>query len=261
MSGSNRLQRRAAELVARHMYPGADAGDVAAVLERGQRARFQPGTRLCREGDPGDTMFVVLEGRVQVLLRDGEGRDRQLAVVEPPALLGHVTLVDRSPRSASCVALDAVDVVTLDGATYEAAIREPSRIGSALRRLLIASLVAQLSSGNARIRDVIEGRDRDVAPASSPERADPPASKAPSKPSARPKPRRKPAAARPPRPPRAAAPQPAARARAGGDVDDDELLKIAGILSGWQIDTRGLDRMKVVQDEDARRSRRRRPTY
>jgi len=43
-------------------------------------------------------------------------------------------------------------------------------------------------------------------------------------------------------------------------VDDDELLRIAGLLSGWQVDARGLDHMKVVQDEDARRhSRRRRP--
>lgn len=261
MSGDNRLQRRAAELVARHLYPGAEAADVAAVLERGRRARFQPGTRLCREGDPGDTMFVVLEGRVQVLLKDGEGNDRQLAVVEPPALLGHVTLVDRSPRSASCVALDTVDVVTLDGATYDAAVREPSHIGSALRRLLIASLVGQLSSGNARIRDVIEGRDRGVVPAAPRGEVAPPTSRAPSKPVSRPKPRRKPTTRRPPRPPKEPAARPRARERAREDVADDELLKIAGLLSGWQVDTRGLDRMKVVQDEDARRSKRRRPTY
>jgi hypothetical protein len=159
------------------------------------------------------------------------------------------------------VALDTVDVVTLDGATYDAAIREPSRIGSALRRLLIASLVGQISSGNARIRDVIEGRDRDVTPAPPPEQVAPPVSRAPSKPVPRPQSRRKPTTRRPPRPPKAPAVQPRARARAGGDVADDELLKIAGLLSGWQVDTRGLDRMKVVQDEDARRSGRRRPNY
>lgn len=255
MRDDERLNRCAAELVARHMYPGADAGDVVTILSRGHRARLAAGTQLCREGDPGDTMFVVLHGRVQVLLHDTEGRSRQLAVVEPPALLGHVTLVDRSPRSATCVALDEVDAITLDGATYDAAVREPSASGSALRRLLIASLVTQLSSGNERIRAVIEGRE-DVA--STAARRDPTPDSATAKPPPRPAsspPRKKPARRPPPRP---AAVQPPAHKPGRGACTDDELLKIAGLLSGWELDTRGLDRMEVVRDEAAKRRQHRR---
>ena len=253
MTRDDRLRLCAAELVSRHLYPGADPADVEALLARGHRARLAAGTQLCREGSPGDTMFVVLHGRVQVLLHDDDGGSRQLAVVEAPALMGHVTLVDRSPRSATCVALDEVDAITLDGATYDAAVRETSAIGSSLRRLLIASLVTQLSSGNARIRAVIEGKD-DQPRARGRREAASRVNEAPKpRPSARPAPT-SPATKAPSRPPpRPAAVQlPATRTGRGGS-EEEELLKIAGLLSGWEIDTRGLDRMKVVRDEASKR--------
>lgn len=65
--------------------------------------------KLFDEGDDGDTMYVVLSGRISVTI-DGEEVDAVL----PGGILGEMSLVDRRPRSAGAVASEASDVVAID---------------------------------------------------------------------------------------------------------------------------------------------------
>ena len=64
---------------------------------------------LFDEGDEGDTMYVVLSGRISVRI-DGEEVDAVL----PGGILGEMALVDSSPRSAGAVASEASEVVAID---------------------------------------------------------------------------------------------------------------------------------------------------
>ena len=68
-----------------------------------------PGDTLFRAGEPGDAMFVLLEGAMDVVV--GE------QVVERStrgAILGEMALIDQSPRGASVVAREACRLVKID---------------------------------------------------------------------------------------------------------------------------------------------------
>jgi CRP-like cAMP-binding protein len=80
------------------------------LAELSRPRRFGPGQVVFREGDQGDSLFVLARGAVEVVAR-GDGKERVLAVLEAPAAFGEMSLIDREVRSATvkakadCVAL------------------------------------------------------------------------------------------------------------------------------------------------------------
>jgi CRP-like cAMP-binding protein len=113
------------------------------------------GEALCSEGDPASEMWVLTRGTVRVLKKDYLGTSRELAMIHAPALLGHMALVVRKLRSATCIAAGDVEVVVLDHGRFEALERDPGPSGDIIRRLLISSMTRQLHRGNNEIRRII----------------------------------------------------------------------------------------------------------
>lgn len=229
----------ARKLLAQHSLPGAHVGQVLSVLKRGQRARVEEGDVLCKEGMSGGKLFFLLDGQVRVTRARDDGEEQELAILEAPAILGHVSLIDGSPRSASCTVVGSAFVVQLEQDVYEQVLREASSAGTLLRRMLLSSLIQQLSAGNAKIRSVLAGEEP-TAPAPPPARETRPAAPRPTPTS----PTRR-GRARPPK---------SARSPARREVSAEELLQVAGVMEDWQVDMRGLNRMEVVMDEDAKRT-------
>lgn len=64
---------------------------------------------LCRQGEPGGEMYIVLEGRLRVETIDGD----LLAEVGPNSVLGEMGLIGSRPRSASVVALTDVRLAAI----------------------------------------------------------------------------------------------------------------------------------------------------
>jgi CRP-like cAMP-binding protein len=68
-----------------------------------------PGTALFEEGDPGEVMFAVINGEVDLAI---EGR--VIDTVGPGGILGEMSLVDHSPRSATATARTAARIARVD---------------------------------------------------------------------------------------------------------------------------------------------------
>lgn len=64
---------------------------------------FKDGAIVFREGDPGDGMYIVLEGRVKIF-RTHDGREANLAVLGRDEFFGEMSLLDHQPRSATAKA-------------------------------------------------------------------------------------------------------------------------------------------------------------
>lgn len=54
-----------------------------------------------KEGDPGDALYIVKNGKVQILKRTGSGQDTVLATLGSNAVIGDMAVIDDQPRSAS----------------------------------------------------------------------------------------------------------------------------------------------------------------
>jgi CRP-like cAMP-binding protein len=73
--------------------------------------RLRPGENLFREGDPGDAMYVVLDGKVRISKQIPGIGEEALGILERGDYFGEMALIDRQPRSADAKAHDAGAVV------------------------------------------------------------------------------------------------------------------------------------------------------
>ncbi len=77
------------------------------LAQRSEPRHYRKNTVLIHEGDRGDTLFIVLQGRVKAFSTDERGREIVYGVYGPGEFLGEMGL-DGGPRSASVVTLEAV---------------------------------------------------------------------------------------------------------------------------------------------------------
>lgn len=105
---------------------------------------YNDGDVIIRQGDVGDCMYVIQEGRVEVIL-ESQGQEIQLQVHGPGAFLGEMAIFDKDVRSATVRALGEAKVLTVDKKNFMRRIHEdPS----------LAFHLVETMSG--RIRELVE---------------------------------------------------------------------------------------------------------
>jgi CRP-like cAMP-binding protein len=85
--------------------------------------RYRDGELIVQQGDPGDCMYVIQEGEVEVF-RAADGGETPLAVLGKDEFFGEVPLFERQDRSASVRAKGDVRVLTVDRKTLLRRIQE-----------------------------------------------------------------------------------------------------------------------------------------
>jgi CRP-like cAMP-binding protein len=126
----------------------ADLGpdDVDALFACGNRRRFASGEFLCREGDAGDAIVVVLDGYVKLTKTALSGREAMLELRGPGEVLGEMSVVDGEPQSANAVALDDVEVLAIPADRFDR-LRQ-TRVGVA--NALLGVVVRRLRQASGR---------------------------------------------------------------------------------------------------------------
>ena len=122
------------------LFSGLDEKDLAKLVEFSRVCRYAKGSIVLHEGDPGDALLVLLSGRAKIVLQSEQGQEVILSVVEPPDVLGHFALLDGAPRSATVVALDALETRRLTRERFLELVAKNRTILEGLLRHLAASL-------------------------------------------------------------------------------------------------------------------------
>jgi len=115
------------------------------VLDRFARD-YRAGAVLFEEGQPGDYMYVVQEGEVEIRRQVGE-TGRVLAVLPAGEFFGEMAILNGRPRSATAVCRSTCRLLVIEGKTFEAMLRARPEI--ALR--IIKSLAGRLENANQHV--------------------------------------------------------------------------------------------------------------
>jgi small-conductance mechanosensitive channel/CRP-like cAMP-binding protein len=100
------------------------------VADGARERRFAAGETIVREGDRGSSMFIVEAGRLGVSVHGKVGQSQRLAVLEPGAAFGEISLLTGDPRSATVRALTEATLLEIDKSTLSPILREnPSICG------------------------------------------------------------------------------------------------------------------------------------
>ncbi|MEU4224681.1 Crp/Fnr family transcriptional regulator [Nonomuraea sp. NPDC026600] len=114
------------------------ADEVEEMRTAGRPRRWERGTTVMSEGDTSDWVLVLTEGRVKVSSHTSSGTEVVLAVRGPGALLGEMSAIDGSPRSATVTALEPIaGMVIRDFPTF---LQEHGRIAVLLMQLVTGRL-------------------------------------------------------------------------------------------------------------------------
>lgn len=87
------------------------------------RRSFRRGEILFRQGDPGDTLLIVVSGQVKVILSTPDGEEAVVAIFGPGDFFGDMALLDGRPRSASVVALEPTNTLILHRRDFQEFMR------------------------------------------------------------------------------------------------------------------------------------------
>jgi signal transduction histidine kinase len=91
--------------------------DLTLLENASRRVRLSTGEILMREGSPGGSLYIITEGEFEITKRTGPG-DVVIAVRGPGEVIGEMSLLDGSPRTATVRSLDASHLLEIDQAAF-----------------------------------------------------------------------------------------------------------------------------------------------
>jgi uncharacterized membrane protein len=91
-----------------------DGDDRRVLAEVIDRLELEEGTKLFEAGDPGDELYVVRAGSVELYVRDTAGQKIVLHTAHAGDMFGELALLDDEPRSATAVAAEPTSLLVLD---------------------------------------------------------------------------------------------------------------------------------------------------
>ena len=127
---------------------------VRELAQRGQIRSLARNTVFINEGDQGDSLFVILSGRVKVFVADAEGREMVLDIHGPGDYVGEMAL-DGRPRAASVITMEPTvcSVLTRD-ALREAIAGNPDFAMNLICTLIERARIATENVRNLALMDV-----------------------------------------------------------------------------------------------------------
>lgn len=89
-----------------------DAEGRRRLIDAAEKLHFEHGQEVVREGEPGDALYIIVDGRAAVLV-DDLGNSKEVAELSDGALFGEMAVITAQPRSATVVARGQLNVLRI----------------------------------------------------------------------------------------------------------------------------------------------------
>ena len=114
------------------------------------------GVEIIHEGEGGDFMLMIIEGKVEVHKRDRWNTPQLLASVEAGRTLGEMSMIDGEPRFATCVASEPTLIAVLDRESLARIIVEQPLLGAKILMELVLMLSQRLRATSQRLIGLLD---------------------------------------------------------------------------------------------------------
>jgi CRP/FNR family cyclic AMP-dependent transcriptional regulator len=112
-------------------------------------------TTIMAGGDPTDSLYIVLSGRLKVMMSDSEGKEVILAILGPGEFFGEIGLIDDEPRSATVVTIEPCELLSIAKRDFKKCMAENFQMTEAVMRGLVKRLrEADRKIGSLALLDV-----------------------------------------------------------------------------------------------------------
>ena len=133
------------------LFTALDDEAAAALQASTVEVRLSKGQDLFLEGEPGDRMFVITEGKVKLGHTAADGRESLLAILGPGELLGELSLFDPGPRTATATALTDATLIAVGHSALRPWLTGRPEVAEAL----LQALAQRLRRTNEAMADLV----------------------------------------------------------------------------------------------------------
>ena len=113
--------------------------------------KISKGSILFAEGDEGDHLYVILDGKIKLGTSSGDGRENLLSILGPGEMFGELSLFDPNPRTSTATAVTDAKLLSLGQAKLIPWLTKNPRVSLNL----LASLAQRLRRTNEAVGDLV----------------------------------------------------------------------------------------------------------
>ena len=129
------------EILARAgLFQGVDPEAVDALTKELEHVEVKKGNTVFTESEPGDSLYIILSGKVKLGRRSSDGRQNLLAVMGPSDIVGELALFDPGPRTATATALTDLRLAKLGKSALRPWLTNRPEIAEQLLRVIARRL-------------------------------------------------------------------------------------------------------------------------
>jgi len=132
------------------LFAHASASTLQSVAGSLRRRRFRRNEVIFHQGDPGDSLHIVANGAVKIILPSAEGEEAIIATLREGDFFGELSLLDGAPRSATAAALEPSETMVLPRSIF----RQLMQDDPGLRDALLAGLSRELRRLTAHVEEL-----------------------------------------------------------------------------------------------------------
>ena len=122
------------------LFAVLDEAQVKALAGVMTRRAAVKGRVVMQAGDPTDSLYIILNGRVKVQMADDEGKEVILAALGPGDFFGEMGLMDDEPRAASVVTTEPCDFVVITKDDFNVLLKDNFDLAMVIMRGLVKRL-------------------------------------------------------------------------------------------------------------------------
>ena len=138
-----------------HLFEGLSASERKDVVRIVHFRTYQTGEAVFHQDNPGVALYIVLEGKVNIVQRDEKGGDDQLLADIPEGeFFGELGLLDESPRSASAVAARPTNIAAISRPDLLELMQRNTALGVKVLIPLSQLIVTRLRFTNERLQEI-----------------------------------------------------------------------------------------------------------
>jgi CRP/FNR family transcriptional regulator len=113
--------------------------------------RLSRGDIVFREGDPGDSLYVIVTGKIKLARTSGDGRENLLSVLGPGEMFGELSLFDPGPRLSTAYVVSNTELISLGNDALRTVLSEHPEVAMQM----LAGLAHRLRRTNEGISDLV----------------------------------------------------------------------------------------------------------
>ena len=137
------------------LFATLDDAELAKIADTCKELSYHPGQTIFKEGEPGNRLFLILEGDVRIS-RDIPGSGEEaLAVLKPGACFGEMAVFDRSERSTDAISNGGCRLLTISRADLEIVLDLDPELAGKVLRSMVRLLSVRLRATNDNLRSIL----------------------------------------------------------------------------------------------------------